>query len=422
MNSAHTNAIYTGRIHRMLCHAPRSVRTFTLALLLVVIAPLLHATDWTPPEQQLARKIAAATGPGALAFDLRNQSSLPKKDVDEITRGLRAQLNAAGLRFVAPEQAAATVSVTLSENLQSYVWVAVTRQGTNESSVLMVTVPRASTVPFARDSSPLLLRKTLLWSQEDRILDVASFEEMSGLSHLAVLSPNAVTLYRFQEGRWQTDQAMPIAHTRPWPRDLRGRLVLRQDHLFDVYLPGVFCQSSAAAPLTLSCRASDDPWPLSTEPALSAFYAATRNFFTGVLTPGVGKQTSTAKFYSAAPIPRANYTLWIFAAADGSQHILDGISDQVSHFDWGSDLAAVSSSCGGGWQILASSRGDSALDSVRAYEFPDRDPIAVSPALEFSGTITALWTESKSKSALAITRSAETGSYEAYRLTVTCAQ
>jgi hypothetical protein len=423
MNSHHANPIYTDHIHRMLCHAPRSVRTFTLALLLVAFAVLRsRATDWTPLEQQLARKIAAATGPGAVAFDLRNQSSLSKKDADEITRGLRAQLNAAGLRFVAPEQAAATVSVTLSENLQSYLWIAVTRQGTNESAVLMVSVPRNSAVPFARDSSQLLLRKTLLWSQDERILDVASFEEMSGLSHLAVLSPGTVTLYRFQEGRWQVDQAMPIVHSRPWPRDLRGRLVLRQDHLFDVYLPGVFCQSSAAAPLTLTCRASDDPWPLSTDPALNAFYAGTRNFFTGVLTPGVGKQTSTSKFYSAAPIPRASYTLWIFAAADGSQHILDGVSDQVSRFDWGSDLAAISSSCGGGWQVLTTSRGDGPLDSVRAYEFPDRDPIAVTPPLEFSGTINALWTEPKGKSVLAIARSAETGSYEAYRLTVTCAQ
>jgi hypothetical protein len=59
---------------------------------------------------------------------------------------------------------------------------------------------------------------------------------------------------------------------------------------------------------------------------------------------------------------------------------------------------------------------------VRAFEFPDRDPLAVSPALEFSGGITALWTEAKGGSAIAVSRNAETGTYEAFRLAVACSQ
>jgi hypothetical protein len=394
-----------------------------LALLLVsILTTRSHATDWSQPEQQLTRKIAAATGPGAVSFELHNQSSLSKKDVDEINRGLRAQLNSAGLRFVTPEQAAASVSITLSENLQSFVWVAEIHQGTNEPAVVMVTVPRSAVPSLSRDSAPLILRKTPLWSQDDRILDVAVFEEMSGMSHLALLAPEQITLFRFQDGRWQLDQAMPISHARPWPRDLRGRLILRSDHLFDAYLPGVFCQSSKTAPLSLICQDSDDPWPLGGDPVMGAFFAPTRNFFTGVLSPGVGKQTSTAKFYSATPIPRANYTLWLFAAADGSQHLLDGITDQTAHFNWGSDLAGISSSCGAGWQVLATARGDGSSDTIRAYEFPDRDPVAVSPPIDFSGTITALWSEAKGKSAIAVVHNPETGSYEAFRLTITCAQ
>jgi hypothetical protein len=424
MNRPQPNAVYTQVIQQMIRTAPRLLRRNCLLVMLLgfLISENIFATDWLQPEQQLARKVAAVTGPGAVSFDLRNQSSLSKKDADEITRGVRNQLEAVGLRFVNPEQAAASVTITLSENLQSFIWVAEIHQGTNEPVVTMVSLPRSDASGISREQAPLIIRKTPLWSQDDQIIDIAVFEEMSGMSHMAVLSPEQITLYRFQEGRWQLDQSMPIAHAHPWPRDLRGHLILRADHLFDLFLPGVFCQSSKAAPLTLACHESDDPWPLSVDQPLAAFFAPHRNFFTGVLAPGVGKQTSTAKFFSAAPIPRANYWLWIFTATDGSQHILDGVTDQTAHFNWGSDVASVSTSCGAGWQVLATARGDALGDSIRAYEFPDRDPVAVSMPIDFPGSIIAVWAESKNKSAIAVVHNAETGNYEAFRLTITCAQ
>jgi hypothetical protein len=271
-------------------------------------------------------------------------------------------------------------------------------------------------------AAPLTIRKIPLWVQEERILDVAALEEATAPSHIAVLDPEKLALYRFSNGRWQEEQALPIPHTRSWPRDMRGRLVLGQDHLLDVYLPGVFCQSSGSVPLSLSCRESDDPWPLSSLVPLAGFFAPTRNFFTGVLSPGIGKQTSTAKFYSAAPLPRPNYTLWIFAGVDGQAHLLDGVSDQTARVNWGSDLASVKSSCGSGWQVLATRAGDDSGDAVRAYEFPDREPVAVSEPLEFGGGISALWTEGKGGTAIAVSRNAETGNYEAFRLAVACGQ
>jgi hypothetical protein len=59
---------------------------------------------------------------------------------------------------------------------------------------------------------------------------------------------------------------------------------------------------------------------------------------------------------------------------------------------------------------------------VRAFEFPDREPIAVSQAIDFAGGVTALWTEAKSGSAIAVSRNAETGMYEAFRLAIACNQ
>jgi hypothetical protein len=396
-----------------------------LSLLLVFLLAMSltgFASDWSAPEQELARKIAAATGPGAIALNVVNKSSLTKKDSDEIGQRLQALLEAAGVRIAKPEQAAATVEVSLSENLRSYVWVAEIRLGAGEVTVVMASSPRADTAAFDREALPVTIRKIPVWVQEDRILDVAVLEEASAPTHIAVLDPEKVALYRWKDGKWQQEQALPVTHSRIWPRDMRGRLILRQDHLFDIYLPGVFCQSSTAPPLSLICRNSDDPWPLSNQFALGGFFAANRNFFTGVLSPGIGKQTATAKFYTAAALPRVNYTLWIFAGVDGGVHLLDGVTDQSARLNWGSDLTGVRTSCGSGWQVLATRAGDNTGDSIRAFEFPDRDPVAVSQPIEFAGGITAFWTEARGGSAMAVSRNAETGNYEAFRLALACAQ
>ena len=72
---------------------------------------------------------------------------------------------------------------------------------------------------------PSALRKILLWTQDDPILDVAVLEENVTPTHIAVLDPEKVSLYRLQGGKWQQEQVLGIAHARPWPRDLRGRLI-----------------------------------------------------------------------------------------------------------------------------------------------------------------------------------------------------
>jgi hypothetical protein len=284
----------------------------------------------------------------------------------------------------------------------------------------------------------------MLWSQIDPILDVSILEENGAPSRIAVLSAENISLYRLQGGKWQAEQILPISHARPWPLDLRGRLAPAKDHLLDAYLPGVICRTAAAGSLAMSCRESDDPWPMvpaamvgnatvfpsagsSSGPSASisqvaAFFAPTRNFFTGVLTPAVGKFSTVPKFYSAAFVPRDRYTLWLFAATDGKVHMVDGMSDQASRLEWGSDIASVRTACGAGWQVLAAGLRDQPGEAVRAYEFPDRDPVAVSSAIDFPGEISALWTESKGDSAIAIVNNREMGSYEAYRLAVACGQ
>ncbi len=426
MPSTRHLAVYNARIPNMLIALSCRPRAASLLLLLLCMPALGAAdsqmNDWHGPEQQLAEKIAAVTGPGAVALQVTNRSSLSRTDSDTIQRGLLAELTSLGVRFVNPDQSAATVQISLSEDLQSYVWLAEIHQGTNEPVVVIVTMPRPETPAVTQELSSLTIHKTLLWTQNSHILDVALVP--GNPQRMIVLDQDNLALYQFQDNRWQPEQTLALAHLHPWPRDLRGRLLLRKDHLFDAYLPGVYCRSSATTPLTLNCYESDDPWPLSTDQfTLNAFFAHTRNFFTGALAPGAGKQTTAPAFYSAAPLPRDKYTLWLFATVDGQLHMLDGMTDQTAAKPgWGSDIAGIHSGCGSGWQVLATGTNDGGSDTVRAFEIADREAIAVTPAMEFNGNITALWTESEGSSAIAVLRDAGTEKYAAYRLTINCSQ
>jgi hypothetical protein len=402
--------------------------SFLLATVLLHSA--LHATALSDSARQLAHKISAAAGPGAFALEMTNRSSLDDKSVREIRSALESELQSEGVHTAKAEQALGTIQVVLSESLREYVWTAEIAIGSDPKKVALVSLPRSfAGVPFA-PALPIVLKTALLFTQEQPIFD-AALVEMPGGSRLLVLNDNAVNIYHHaganaagsSNGSWELETSLPIAHTRTFPRDLRGRLLLRRDHLFDLYLPGTVCHSSAAVPLTLLCADTDDPWPLTPDDGgVRAFFATSRNFFTGALSPGIGKISNVTSFYFAAPLPRSGYSLWAFAAVDGTLHLVDGVTDQlIRGAKWGSDLASVHSSCGVGTQLLGTESGDSKHDSVRAFEIPDREPVAVSSALELGGRIVALAPDSSANSALAIVRRSDTGWYETYRVSISCA-
>ncbi len=368
MNKPRSATRYNQRIPHM--EARESTRTpsglrlawLTSFLLATVFLPSsLCASDLGDTARQLAHKIAAVAGPGAFALEVTNRSSLDDKSVREVRSALEAELHVAGVHATKAEQAMGTVEVVLSESLREYVWTAEIVIGSDEKKVAMVSLPRPPMgTPFAA-AMPIVLKATLLFAQEQPMLDV-SLVEMPGGSRLIVLDDGMVAIYRHQGANpagnpselpartWEFETSSPIAHSRAFPRDVRGRLLLRRDHLFDAYLPGTFCRSNSSASAPHVCNDTDDltyddPWPLTPDDgSVRAFYAASRNFFTGALSPGIGKVSNVPSFYSAAALPRSSYTLWVLAAVDGSLHLVDGMTDQVIRGGkWGSDLAAVHS-------------------------------------------------------------------------------
>ena len=409
------------RFHRL------TPRLCIALLFLPVMASLTHAQaeDWSVPEQQLATKIVANTGRGPVWLTFENRSSLGRRDSEIIQNGLRSTLDSVGIKPATSSQGVSAVTIVLSENAHSYVWVAQIQPMQAQPSVVVVSIPRTADVSNGDDSFPMAIKKISLWQQNSPFLDVLVLEDGAASSRIAVLEPERIAIYRLQNGKGQLEQSLLITHATAWPRDVRGRVVPGGDHLLDVYLPGVLCRSNATSPYRLSCHASDEQWPLVlNNPANStrAGFASGQNFFAGAITPAVGKYTSVTPFYSAAVVIHGTSALWMFSGIDRHVHIVDGESDRITPMSWGSDIATLKSTCGAGWQVLATGPEEDKPDSMRAYEVPDRDPVPVSAAIEFAGAVSSLWTEPRGETAVAVVRNQGTGGYEAFRLAMACVQ
>ncbi len=381
----------------------------------LLVAVSAFAANWTAPVADLAKAIAAASGPGTITLTVTNSASLPKDQVAEIQHALEAQLRTAGVRVGGAANANSDVRVTLSENLQGLVWVAEIVQG-NNTQVAMVTVPRTLAPLPAKSAPSMTIRKTLLWMQPTQILDILVLDAASPKARMMVLDAENISSYTIAGDHWQREQQWPITHSRPLPRDLRGLLAAAKDHAVDAYLPGTVCSVNSNA---VVCRDSDDAWKIGPR---SAFFNSGRNYFTGALVPESEKPLPP--FYAMTWLEKQNYSLTVSAGLDGRVRVSDGVNERTlptaTTADWGSDLAAVKSSCGTGAQLLVSPGGDdTSPDALRAYEFPDRDPVLVSTAVEFSGPVMALWSHD-GFGAVAIVRNLRTGQYEAYSISILC--
>jgi len=395
----------------------RSQRVFLLLFLLIlaVLVSPAAAQQWNSSAGELAEKIIArAQSRSALSLTVKNISSLPPARAAEVQQALESALRSRGVNLVEPDQAMEQARVTLSENSAGYLWVA--EIGHDESwDVVMVQTPLPA--PAAHSPAALVLRRTPLWSQPELMLDVIA----SGDGDLIVLGRDSVSLYRMQDKKWQLAGTAPLAHSRPWPRDLRGRLMIEADGTLHAYLPGVQCAGATQPQLNLPCKESDDPWPLS--PEVNAFFSSRRNFFTGaVKLAGSREAENLGRFYSAAIFPEGDRGFWIVAFADGSVKLISAQGQVVTAFNgWGSDLVGVASDCGSGWQVLAPRAADYTLpDSLAAYEIANREAVESGPPLEFAGPVTAMWSAGDGRSATVIVRNLKTGNYEAFSVSAVC--
>jgi hypothetical protein len=293
----------------------------------------------------------------------------------------------------------------------------------------------AAIVPFVRPAESegahaaemVRLERQLLIELDAPILDAAFMANVAtARQRLLVLQPSGVVLFEKTDAGWAERSRAAIHPAQPWPRDLRGRLLV-EDEAFWAYLPGMTCGGAmleARVPrITLDCAVMDEPWPIhaGSEVRAHAYFSPARNFFDGRVETEQGAAYAWPPFFSAAPFETGGSLRFVLAGLDGRAFVFADRTEPEAIFSgWGSDIAALKTSCGD--QVLATSTSESdASDSVRAFDVTEREAVATSAPVSFTGPVTALWPVGD-KTALAVTRNRMTGRYEAYILTAACSR
>ena len=393
------------------------------ALFCLIVPALLFcqgAQDVPPPlpavAAEFAQQIVSRAGsPSTVALSFQNISVLPPDSQEAVQNAMFNGFRNAGVKLVNSEPPQARVEITFSEDWQGYLWIANVQQSTG-NKVVMKKVARAERTTTVR--APMMtIRKNTVWQQDLPILDFHLDDKI-----LALLEPEDVSVFVNDGGQWRARYTLGITHQQPWPRDLRGRLLVNGSQV-TVFLPGTRCNGSISPP-SLDCRASDDPWPIDQQSVI-AFYSSRRNFFTGLLA-GPNAGASVVPFFSAAAWQTGDSRSWLFSGTDGRTRLYQfDLSAPAAIFSaWGSNLAAVHSNCGSGWQALVSAPSDSVRpDSIQAVEVFGHEALPVSAPVELAGPVQALWTSGKNSEVInGILQLPATGKYEAFTLTVNCSR
>jgi len=371
-------------------------------------SPLAQAAD------EFVQTILSRSGsPAAVTVNFQSLGSAAPEVTEAAQTAIFNSFRTAGVRLVKPEQALAEVQITFSDDWQNNDWIAIVREGSS-TQMVMKKFPRVDHAVGARTPT-LSLRRYTLWQQDGPILDFSLDNH-----DLALLEPDQVSLFSNESGQWRGRYTLAILHVQPWPRDLRGRLKIK-DGQIAVFLPGMLCTGSQSPP-SLECRQGDDPWQIDQGP-LVAFYSPRRNFFSGILAGSSGG-ASVVAFFSGATWSSNDQRHWVFAGTDGRARLyVNDLGTPATVFNaWGGNLAALNSKCGSGWQLLVTTPSEiTQLDAIQAMEINGREAVPVSTPLELPGTVTALWTSARNgESVNGILQNQATGKYEAFVLTVNC--
>jgi len=382
------------------------------ALLLLAAHGAFAADDLKGAARELARKTAAFAGAGQpVSVVWRNLSSLGAAELKDARDAFEPAFKSAG-GTLGEAGAAVEARITLSENASQYLLAEEARKG-DERQVWLAAWTRAAAGSAL--TGGVTLEKKLAWEQDEQILDAAFPAD-----RMILLTPSSLVWFSRQEGPWTRSMSVALPLTKPWPRDLRGRLRI-VGATYQAYLPGMACSGAWQPPVSLDCKASGDPWVLESgsRDMLLANFVSGRNYFDGRVATQNGLRTTLDPFYSAAAVEERGKTLWLLAMVDGRARLFDeqfGAAGDIG--GWGSDIAGTDAGCGGGFQVLATRPG-AGPDAVQAYTIVNRAAAPLGTPAEFSGPVTALWT-SGHDSALAVSKDATTSKYAAYLLTVVC--
>lgn len=375
----------------------------TRALVFTLMLAPASAQPPSPYQEiatELAVKIAAAlpsAEPAALSF--MTIDGADQAGVRQLQTEMARALTARGVRVTESPEGASIVRVRVSclDNLRERACVADIQTGASRQVV-------AATRPLdTRAARPAIVSIDVqpLFSQRAPILDAV----VAG-DRLVVLDPRSVTRYQRSDAGWQRIDSQPIATTRVWPRDLRGRVRVDGTRI-EVFLPGVICRSASDG-TRLTCADERQPWPIGID---NTGVEANRNDFH---TP------EGLAFFGAAPLGADANARWLAAGQTGALLFLDESRRLVATIASGDDVVALDAPCAGPVVLVASSGRSDRPDTLRLFRVLHRQLVPAAAPVELPGRFTALWAAPGATVATAVAQDAGAERYDAFQIRLAC--
>jgi hypothetical protein len=345
-------------------------RTLLFLIVLLGVPLAVRADTLEDSARELAGKIAAALpAKDNVSFEIRNVSSLQLDEVARIGEALKTDLQNEG--FPAHENSGATarILITLSENLNNFVWAAEVRQG-DSSQVVFTMIPRPGENIVASSAMPITLHSDKFWEGPENILDAAEVNSSNGASLLLLLQPDGLII-----------------------RNKGG------DSTFKVEIP----------PAQVATRIPFGSFVHIGNPCQSPEFAScvTAMFDSRICEISLDKRTLVECHVEG---PAGHQWLNLFY-----------ISPSPLPLGRNRPLGPIQSHCGGGTQFLSTGIGDyTQSDSIQAL---DDGNGPVSSELDFPGPILAIVVlVDDPTNATVVVRNLKSLNYEAYRLSISCVQ
>ena len=342
-----------------------SCRTILFFLALLVAPKVALSATIEDSARELARKVAAALPThDRVSIEIRNISSLAADEVLVVEQTLTNELQNQG---TAPLDDATVVNVrvTLSENMKNFLWGAEVRRG-DAPQVVLLAVPRLSEDRTVSSAVPVTLRSEKFWEGSQRILDAILATASNGDSLLILLTQDGIQIRKIGSDNVSN---VPIPFDPVVMRDPAGRLEQTDNGITFKSVSRV-CRIDTDARALIECHRTDGPPP--------------------------GRVFE--KIELALPGP--------------------------THVERGSQITAVQSSCRAGEMYLAAGTGDyTESDAIELFESTVVNGVIaekrLSDFLHFPGPVIAL--QFTGATPRAIVRNLQTGNYEAYSISITCA-
>ena len=363
------------------------------------------ADSFEDAARALARKAAAVARGGTVSLELRNQSSLEELAFSRFRAIFQEEIQRHGVKILA-NSGGAQIVLTVAGHLTGYIAVAQIQRA-DGTTIEMEPLGRVVDSSPGNPQAAITLHKEFLFAEDSPILDLVFSPD--GRQAFA-LGLQEVFSYERKGDQWVPagTERLPI---RAMSREMRGYLELGANTP-TAYFPGEVCRSSSVDGKGWRCEPSRELMPARS------------------LTASEISEKKSPPWISAVRFEDGGRVGVILTGKDGLARLYEENAEPVATFsEWGSEIAALQSECGKGWQILVTGKGDwTAADMVQAVEIQKRVAEVVSQAVEFDGPVVALRNPLPKNStdvasateAIAVSHDLETGRYEAYRLTLVC--